>query len=240
MRGGRARPNAVGAVVPLRRFAGSLCRLFDRIEIYLDFRYIYNYIGLVKQSRRDGSDRRFAYPEDLADRRHGGHHHRHHTHRSGGRRGGRPFDYGELRLLALAMIAEQPRHGYELMRAIEERMGGSYSPSPGVIYPTLAWLEDMGYAAAEAEDAGRRRYRITAEGEAFLTANRAAVDALASRIGPAGTGAPEGVPAPVVRAMENLKLALRLRLRRGPLDQSAAKAIAAALDAAAQAVESAG
>jgi DNA-binding PadR family transcriptional regulator len=176
----------------------------------------------------------------MADRRHGGHHNRNHGHQSGGRRGNRLFDYGELRLLALAMIAEQPRHGYELMKAIEERMSGSYSPSPGVIYPTLSWLEDMGYTAAEAEDAGRKRYRITAEGEAFLAANHVAVDALLSRVGAAGAGAPEGVPAPVVRAMENLKVALRLRLRRGPLDHTAAKTIAAALDAAAQAVENVG
>lgn len=135
------------------------------------------------------------------------------------------------------MIAQQPRHGYELMKAIEERMGGSYSPSPGVIYPTLSWLEDMGYAAVELEEAGRKRYRITAEGEAFLTANHAAVEALLARIGPTGTGRPDGVPAPLLRAMENLKLALRLRLKRGPLDQATIEAIAAALDAAAQTVE---
>jgi DNA-binding PadR family transcriptional regulator len=135
------------------------------------------------------------------------------------------------------MIAEQPRHGYELMKAIEERMSGSYSPSPGVIYPTLAWLEDMGYTAVEIEDAGRKRYRVTTAGEAFLTANRVAIDALFSRIGPAGTGRRDGVPAPVLRGMENLKLALRLRLKRGPLDQTTAETIAAALDAAAQAVE---
>ncbi len=66
------------------------------------------------------------------------------------------------------MIAEQPCHGYELIKAIEETFGGRYSPSPGVIYPTLAWLDDMGYAAIEAEDGGRKRYSITAEGEAFL------------------------------------------------------------------------
>ena len=135
------------------------------------------------------------------------------------------------------MIAEQPRHGYELMKAIEERMGGSYSPSPGVIYPTLSWLEDMGYAAVETEDAGRKRYRVTAEGEAFLTANRPSVEALFARLGSAAAGAPDGVPAPVLRGMENLKLALRLRLRQGPLDRDAAQTIAAALDAAAQAVE---
>src|SRR6516164_11072660 len=191
---------------------------------------------MMRHRHGDGSDRRFARPDDLADRRHGGHHRHHHGHRGGGRRGGRFFDYGELRLVALAMIAEQPRHGYEIIKGIEERMAGSYSPSPGVIYPTLSWLEDMGYAALETEEAGRKRYRITAEGEAFLLANHAAVDNLFSRIA-GGAGSPGGVPAPVVRGMENLKLALRLRLRRGSLDQTAAETIAAVLDAAAQAVE---
>jgi DNA-binding PadR family transcriptional regulator len=155
----------------------------------------------------------------------------------GGRHGRRPFDYGELRLLALAMIAEQPRHGYELMKAIEERMGGSYTPSPGVMYPTLAWLEDMGYATVETEEAGRKRYRISTEGQAFLSANAAGIDALHARLGSAGKGPPPGVPAPILRGMENVKLALRLRMKRGPIDQEAAEKIAAALDAAAQAVE---
>ena len=135
------------------------------------------------------------------------------------------------------MIAERPRHGYELIKAIEERMGGSYSPSPGVIYPTLAWLDDMGYTALDAEEAGRKRHRITPEGEAFLVANRAAADELLARTGPSGPGGADPVPAPVVRAMENLKLAMRLRFRRGSIDQKAAEAIAAALDAAAQTVE---
>ncbi len=136
------------------------------------------------------------------------------------------------------MIAEQPRHGYELIKAIEERMAGSYTPSPGVIYPTLSWLEDMGYAAAEAAEAGRKRYRITPEGEAFLAANQASVAALLARIGGAAEGGPRaGIPAPVVRGMENVKLALRLRLRQGPLDQATAETIAAALDTAALAIE---
>jgi DNA-binding PadR family transcriptional regulator len=135
------------------------------------------------------------------------------------------------------MIAERPRHGYELIKAIEERFGGSYTPSPGVIYPTLSWLDDMGYARIDAEEAGRKRYRITAEGEAFLVANRAAADELMARTGPAGTEGAAAVPAPVVRAMENLKLAMRLRFRRGPIDPAAAETIAAALDAAAQTVE---
>jgi DNA-binding PadR family transcriptional regulator len=184
-----------------------------------------------------GGRHRHENPGAPHERAAGDHHHERHG-RHGGRRGGRMFDYGELRLVVLAMIAEEPRHGYELMRAIEERMGGSYSPSPGVIYPTLSWLEDMGYALVETENAGRKRYRITPEGEAFLQANRAGLDDLLTRIGSAGKGGRyDGVPAPVVRGMENLKLALRLRLRRGSLDQAAAESIAAALDIAAQSVE---
>lgn len=185
----------------------------------------------MKRRHWCGPGRHGAEPDDRPEGRF--HPHRHHRHG----RGGRLFDYGELRLLLLAMIAERPRHGYELIKAIEDRLGGSYSPSPGVIYPTLAWLDDMGYAAIEAEESGRKRYRITAEGEAFLAANRAAADELLSRAGEAGARGARPVPAPLVRAMENLKLALRLRLRRGAIDQAAAEKIAAALDAAAQTVE---
>ncbi|MFO1070633.1 MAG: PadR family transcriptional regulator [Geminicoccaceae bacterium] len=192
----------------------------------------------MRHHRSGWHDRRFARPEDPAERRPGGQHgpHRRGRH-GGGRHGTRAFDYGELRLLALALIARAPRHGYELMKAIGEQTGGSYSPSPGVIYPTLAWLEDMGFAAAEAAEAGgRKAYRITAAGEAFLADNRADAEALLARGAPAG-GPPEGVPAPILRGMENLKLALRLRLRRGALEPQAVDSIAAALDAAARSVE---
>ncbi|WP_419895896.1 PadR family transcriptional regulator [Roseomonas sp. USHLN139] len=179
----------------------------------------------------------------LEGHRHGGGHGRGEGHgregRGEGRRGGRMFDHGELRLLALAMLAEAPRHGYELIKAIEERMGGSYSPSPGVIYPLLAWLEDMGFANVEAEAGPRKRYALTPEGQEFLAGNRAAAEALFARIGGATPRGREGVPDPVIRAMENLKLALRLKLRAGPVEPAVAESIAAALDAAAQAIEKA-
>lgn len=135
------------------------------------------------------------------------------------------------------MIAEQPRHGYELMKEIAERTGGGYAPSPGVIYPTLSWLDDMGYIRLEAEDGGRKRYGITAEGQAFLLANRAAVDALLSRIGPVGVCGDRRLPEPLVEGMETLKRALRLRLQQGPIDQAAAESVSAALHAAARVVE---
>lgn len=153
------------------------------------------------------------------------------------RHGGRPFDYGELRLVVLTLIGERPRHGYDLMKAIEDRMGGSYSPSPGVMYPTLSWLEDSGYTVIDTESAGRKRYRITPKGEAFLVSNRAAIDALFARLGSPAGGRYEGVPAPILRGMENLKFALRLRLKHGAFDEATVDAIATALDAAARAVE---
>nr|WP_298098944.1 PadR family transcriptional regulator [uncultured Shinella sp.] len=181
-----------------------------------------------------GPHRHFSPPDDRSGPFHRG---RHHGPGRGGRHGGRLFDYGELRLLLLAIISDAPSHGYELIKTVEDRFGGSYSPSPGVIYPTLSWLDDMGYAAIEPADGGRKRYSITPEGKAFLAANRTAIDELMARAGGGGPGGREGVPAPVVRAMENLKLALRLRLRRGDLDAASAEAIAAALDLAAQTVE---
>ena len=181
-----------------------------------------------------GPHRHFSPPDDRSGPFHRG---RHHGPGRGGRHGGRLFDYGELRLLLLAIISDAPSHGYELIKTVEDRFGGSYSPSPGVIYPTLSWLDDMGYAAIEPAEGGRKRYSITPEGKAFLAANRTTIDDLMARAGGGGPGGREGVPAPVVRAMENLKLALRLRLRRGDLDAAAAEAIAAALDLAAQTVE---
>lgn len=194
----------------------------------------------MKHSHRHGGgrNRQFSRSGERPDHLHH-HHDGEHSgrgRRGGGRHAGRPFDYGELRLLVLAMIAERPRHGYELIKDIEEKFGGSYSPSPGVIYPTLTWLDDMGFAAIEPQESGRKLYNITKEGEAFLTANRAAVDEIQARIGTRGEGR-EHIPAPVIRAMENLKVAMRLRFRRGPIDQKSADSIAAALDAAAQTVE---
>jgi DNA-binding PadR family transcriptional regulator len=147
------------------------------------------------------------------------------------------FDYGELRLVLLALIAEERRHGYEVIKLIEERSGGSYGPSPGVIYPTLSWLDDMGYAQIESEDGGRKRYSITKEGRAFLDANRAIADELLARLSSNGGNRPNDVPSPVIRAMENVKTAMRLRLKRGPLDEASSDKIAMALDAVVKIVE---
>ena len=182
-------------------------------------------------------DRRFARGEHGHEGQHFGPG-RHDRFARGARAGlGRFFAHGDLRLVILQLIAEKPRHGYEIIKAIEERVAGAYSPSPGVIYPTLTLLEELGYVTVSTGEGAKKLHAITAEGQAYLDANRPAVDALFARMAEASR-MHGGGPAPqVVRAMENLKLALRLRLSRGPLSEEQANAIAAALDAAATSVE---
>jgi DNA-binding PadR family transcriptional regulator len=166
----------------------------------------------------------------------GMHRGRHGHHHGGGGRGGRLFDYGELRFVLLDMIAETPRHGYELIKAIEERMGGAYSPSPGVIYPTLTLLEEQGLATASAEG-GKRLYAATDAGRELLAANAAALADLAARMQRLGAGREDGPAPQILRAIENLKTALRLRFARGAIPPERVQAIAAAIDAAAAEAE---
>jgi len=147
------------------------------------------------------------------------------------------FAHGDLRLVILRLIEEKPRHGYEIIKEIEERVAGAYSPSPGVIYPTLTLLDELGYVAVSPGEGARKLHEITEAGRAFLIANGAAVDALFARMEEANV-ARRGGPAPqILRAMENLRLALRLRLVRGPLSEEQVTAVTAALDAAAVTVE---
>jgi len=101
----------------------------------------------------------------------------------GGRafRAGRRLASGDLQLVVLALLAERPSHGYELIKALEERSGGFYSPSPGMIYPALTWLEEMGYASVTAEGA-KKLYSITDSGRTYLNENRDAADAMLGQL----------------------------------------------------------
>ncbi len=164
------------------------------------------------------------------------HLHGRHGHGRGGRGpGGRMFQHGDLRLLILALIAEAPRHGYEIIREIESRLGGAYAPSPGVVYPTLTMLEELGFVTSATTEGSKRQYTVTPEGSAHLIANQATVDAIMARIDEAGSGPATGPR--VLRAMANLRFALKLRLGRGSVDDAAATRIAAILDAAAAEIE---
>ncbi len=146
------------------------------------------------------------------------------------------FHHGALRLVVLALIQESPRHGYEIIKAIEERLAGSYSPSPGVIYPTLTLLQELGHVTVE-EHEGKKRYSITDEGRRYLAEHQPAVDAALSRMQEVSSRHGGGPAPQVIRAMENLKTALRLRMGRGPLSDEQLQAVAAAIDAAALDIE---
>ena len=100
-------------------------------------------------------------------------------------RAGRMLAQGDLQLIALALIAEQPRHGYEIIKVLEEKTSDWYSPSPGIVYPTLTYLEEVGYVTAQAEGA-KKLYTITEEGRAHLQANRDLADALLDRLATIG------------------------------------------------------
>ena len=161
---------------------------------------------------------------------------------SGGRRGRRSrrmFESGELRLVLLKLIAEseEPRHGYDLIRAIEDMTGGEYSPSPGVVYPTLALLVDEGLIAEAAGEGTRKAFAVTEAGRAELAGKtdelKVIVDRLASL---AQAGAREDSP-PVRRAFANLALALRQRVAGGTFDNDTALAVADILDEAARKIE---
>src|ERR1051326_2652252 len=139
-------------------------------------------------------------------------------------RAGRMLAQGDLQLIALALIAEQPRHGYEIIKVLEEKTSDWYSPSPGIVYPTLTYLEEVGYVTSQSEGA-KKLYTITEEGRAHLKANRDLADALLDRVavggervarGP-GMGGRDGdarrtTPPLVEAALSNLREAALTRL----------------------------
>lgn len=155
-----------------------------------------------------------------------------------GRSGERVFDHGDLKLVVMALLAEKPRHGYEIIKALEERVGGDYSPSPGVVYPTLTLLEELEYATVAVIEGGRKLYTLSESGVAFLAANRAQADAILARIDQVSAGR-QAPAAQIIRAMENLHNALHLKMHDTALEEPQVRAIAAALDAAVNAIEAA-
>jgi DNA-binding PadR family transcriptional regulator len=154
--------------------------------------------------------------------------------RGGGRR--RMFDGGELRLVLLKLIADKPRHGYDLIRAIEERTGGAYAPSPGIVYPTLTLLTEMGLIAEQSSDGARKQFEITAEGTAHLADNASEVAAMFARLDALGAMRERTDAVPVRRAMHNLKSVLMHRLGEG-LDKEKLHEAVALIDEAARKIE---
>ena len=110
--------------------------------------------------------------------------------RGAGWRGGRMFEQGDLRLVVLRLLEEKPRHGYDIMKAMEEETGGVYSPSPGAVYPTLQLLEELGHARSVEEEGNRKSFEITDPGRTYLAEHRSVADELTERLrGVAGASA---------------------------------------------------
>ena len=156
-------------------------------------------------------------------------------HGRGGRRG--MFKPGELRLVLLKLIADQPRHGYDLIQSIEEMTHGAYAPSPGVVYPTLTMLQDMGLIEERATEGTRKAFAVTAEGQAHLDERKEEVDALIARLNEHGDRERRAGGAPISRAVGNLLSALWHRVQREGMDEETLHKIAEILDDAARKVE---
>ncbi len=130
----------------------------------------------------------------------------------GGPRGPRMFGQGDLRLLLLALIADKPSHGYDLIRTIEARFNGAYAPSAGTIYPTLTLLEEQELIEATNDGGSKKSYRSTEKGLAFLKEHAEAVMALMRRIDILAEGGSGGPPSPaIMHAIHTLRSAIMSR-----------------------------
>ena len=154
-----------------------------------------------------------------------------------GRRGGRMFASGELRLVLLRLIADGNRHGYDLIKAIEEMTGGGYAPSPGVVYPTLSLLVDEGLIAEADEPGSRKPFTVTDDGRALLADRAGEIDGLIERLQHHGERRGRADRAPMRRAMHGLHHALWGSVAGGELSDEQVHAIADILDDATRKIE---
>jgi DNA-binding PadR family transcriptional regulator len=157
--------------------------------------------------------------------------------RGGGRGRRRMFGSGELRLVLLKLIADEPRHGYDLIRAIEELTHGDYAPSPGVVYPTLTLLEDMGLIEAQASEGARKKYAVTEAGRSELAANEEEVARLMERLERTGEGRRRTARPELGRAFGNLMAAFRNRVAKEGWNDDLLDEVVDIIDEAAKRIE---
>ena len=156
--------------------------------------------------------------------------------RGRGRRG-RMFGQGELRLVLLKLIATEPRHGYDLIRAIEDMTHGDYAPSPGVVYPTLTMLQDMGLIEEQAAEGTRKKFAATEEGLKHLEENAEEVERLFERLEEHGSSRQRTSRPEIGRAVGNLMHALRNRVAHEGWNEDLLNEVTDILDEAAKRIE---
>jgi DNA-binding PadR family transcriptional regulator len=146
------------------------------------------------------------------------------------------FDAGDLKLVILKLLSEQPSYGYQLIKTMEERLAGGYTPSAGVIYPTLTMLEEEGLATSTLEN-NKKVYSVTPDGTKFLEENKRRVDGLFERLEEAGRGFQRGRSPEIMKAFQNLRGAVLARVTRGNATEEQIGKIAEAIDAAAKVID---
>src|SRR5262249_43749405 len=186
----------------------------------------------VGEADAGGGLGRWVFPPNFVVRFGGGR-----RRRGGPFGGGQMFEQGDLKYVILQLLEEKPRHGYEIIKALEERFGGIYSPSAGTVYPTLTLLEDMGYARITVEEGGKKIYSITDEGRAYLAQNRSAVDDIFDRIAELGSTFLSDAVMDVNRAIKDVAQAAYRGAPKVFRDKEAATKIRDTLDRAAKEIE---
>ena len=168
------------------------------------------------------------------------HHHGHehgceHRHGRGGGGGRRQrfFGHGELRLVILEILTREASHGYELIKAIENLTLGNYTPSPGVIYPTLDFLQDQEFITIKEEDGGRKQITITEQGQRWLEENREHLEHIHERVKARCVGFELRKNPQMKRALYNFKAVLDLRVNQGGISDAQLKQIIGVIDRAA-------
>lgn len=154
-------------------------------------------------------------------------------------RGGRErlFDGGDIKLVILKLLSEQPSYGYQLMKTMEERLAGGYTPSAGVIYPTLTMLEEEGLISASTSEGNRKVYSVTAQGLEFLEAHREHVGQLFMRLEEAGEEFRRGRSPELMKAFMNLRSAIGARLIRGNVTPEQIQKLSEIVNQAAKAID---
>ena len=149
---------------------------------------------------------------------------------------GRMFDAGDIKLVILRLLAEQPSYGYQLIKTMEQRLAGGYTPSPGVIYPTLTMLEEEGLASSTTEN-NKKIYSLTQEGTEFLESNKERIGELFERLEETGRGFERGRSPEIMKAFMNLRSAVMARVSRESTKPEQIRKITEAINAAAKAID---
>ena len=149
----------------------------------------------------------------------------------------RLFDAGDVKLAILKLLSEQPSYGYQLIKTMEQRLGGGYTPSAGVIYPTLTMLEEEGLVAVSATEGTKKVYALTPEGVQHLDSNSERINELFQRIEHTGEQFRRGRSPELMKAFMNLRSAVMARVARQSASPELIQKIAAALNQAAKSID---